>query len=120
MTTDYFGILVTAIFGMVSIYIAARMETLIHEIRRSQIDEKIGIIIRTESEVLTWKKQGIDPATKTTLLLADLSAIGRIGKSMDKYQRALIGNALRGIIKNMRKEKFDEQAELLEKGLDGF
>jgi hypothetical protein len=120
MASDYFAILVSVIFGILSIYIAVRVETLIHEIRRSQIDEKLTAVIRTESEVLTWKKEGIDPGRRTTLLLAEVSAIGRIAKSMDKYQRAILGSALRTTIENMKKEKFDEQAKLLEMTLRAF
>ncbi|MGA3108623.1 MAG: hypothetical protein ABSD99_04080 [Candidatus Bathyarchaeia archaeon] len=117
---DYFGILVAVIFGILSIYIAWRIETLIHEIRRSEIDEKLGAVIKIESEVLTWKKLGIDPAARTAVLMADVSAIGRIMKSMDKYQKAILGNALRTTIDNMKKEKFDEQAKLLEMTLSAF
>ena len=121
MATDYFGILVAVIFGGLSIYIACRMEglihgmnTLIHEMRRSQIDEKIAVIYRTASEVRSWEKLGIDPDLTTDKVIRDIRAAIRVKDSAVYLQYEDLASAVGILIEVMKKEQFTLQAHRLE------
>lgn len=114
MVTDYFGIIVAGIFGILSIYIAVRMESLIHEMRRGQIDEKIAVTYRTASEVNGWKRDHIDRKFIVRKVIADLKAAWRNQKSMTTEQRKELPEARSALTKEMRKHGFHERAKEIE------
>jgi hypothetical protein len=115
MTVDYYGITIAVIFGALSIYIAWRMETMIHEMRQSQIDEKIAVIYRTAGEVITWKKWGLNPTLNTDKVASDIMAALRVGKSMTRNQFDVFEDAINQLIDSMKREGFIKEANRIER-----
>jgi hypothetical protein len=103
---------------LVSVYLTRRVEALLRDVRRSQIDEKIGLLFRTAGEVQTWKRLSVDPKPITDRvlgMLGELSAAGRLVKSMDEFQKPMLLEGLRALIAAMKKEHFKKQAKPLER-----
>jgi 3-deoxy-D-manno-octulosonate 8-phosphate phosphatase KdsC-like HAD superfamily phosphatase len=114
MIVDY-GVAITVIFGIFSMYIAWRMESLIREMRQSQIDEKIAVIYGTASEVVTWRKLGLDSTLNTNKVVSEIAAALRVEKSMRRDQFDVFEDAINQLIDAMKKEGFTKEADRLEK-----
>ena len=73
----------------------------------SHADERIALIYAMADEVQYWKSTKTDIRLKTSRIVGDMTAIGRIYNNMTFEQWRELQKAIDLLVENMKREKYD-------------
>lgn len=96
------------------------MNPLVTSVKRSRIDEKVGMMYAYKNNVKHWEKRDLDVETIVDRIKTDIRSAGRFADSITKSPKNELKDQVSKITDRLREEEYSTKADEIENAFDTY